>query len=48
MEKERQDIAEGSALSETKEENSNNRLRAMDVGVLTIFETFAPPIGKAG
>jgi hypothetical protein len=30
-----QDIVEGSAPSKTKEETTNNSLRAMDVGVLT-------------
>jgi hypothetical protein len=33
---------EGSALSETKEETTNSRLTAMDLGALTILGTFAP------
>jgi hypothetical protein len=33
---------EGSASSETKEETTNNSLRALDIGALTILGTFAP------
>jgi hypothetical protein len=32
---------EGSAPSETKEETTNNRLRAMGIGALTILATVA-------
>jgi 23S rRNA C2498 (ribose-2'-O)-methylase RlmM len=34
------DIVEGLALSETKEETTNNSLRAMDVGALPTLGTF--------
>jgi hypothetical protein len=40
-ESECQDIVEGSAPSETKEEVTNCRLRAMDVEALTTLGTFA-------
>jgi hypothetical protein len=36
-----QDIVEGSAPSETKEDTINNSLRAMDAGALTVLGTFA-------
>jgi hypothetical protein len=36
-----QDIMEGSAPSETKQETTNNRLRAMDVGALSTLRTVA-------
>jgi hypothetical protein len=35
------DIVEGSALSEMKEETTNNILRAMDVGEMTTLATLA-------
>jgi hypothetical protein len=37
----RLDIVEGSATSKTKEETTNNRLIAMDVGALTTLKTVA-------
>jgi hypothetical protein len=38
---------ERSASSETKEGTTNSRLRAMDVGALTILRTFAPTNQKS-
>jgi hypothetical protein len=40
-ENEYQDIVEGSAPSEMKEETTNSSLRAMEVGTLTTLGTFA-------
>jgi hypothetical protein len=34
------DVVEGSAPSKTREETTNNSLRAINVGALTILETF--------
>jgi hypothetical protein len=37
-----QAILEGSAPSKMKEETADSKLRAMDVGALTVLRTFAP------
>jgi hypothetical protein len=42
-----QDIVKGSAPSKTKEEATNSRVRAIDVGALTILEALAPTDWKS-
>jgi hypothetical protein len=43
-----QDIMVESAPSEKKEETTNSKLRARDVGALTILGILTPPIRKSG